>query len=575
MAIQTLLSKLVPTLHEDNILLAVNKPAGVDVGRIPNRPITFNLVDTLAEASTGPGEGLFVTNRLARHESGVLLLAKDRGLADHIRTGLKTGHVTQVYTILLKGKMKGKHLLIQTGPSPPTTGKGRRDRGKVRSARADGATEVVRLEVGETRTLVSCTTVAENTHVLRAQLRSAGLHLVGDSRSAAGDAAKPPTTPHLHLSKVSFHHPARKSRLTVHCPLPGAFAASVGGHRPSNAPRGAEPSARSGDKTAPSTLLEQRLLTALLTRLECLLDEQTDSRRLLTGDAEGVPGLVVEKHGDIVIIQQRSPSPRKKPTPLRKIAQWYQRMLGTRAVYVKPFVKDTDGGRGGLTGPASSPEPLLGEPVAPEIVTSEQGLHFAIRPYEGLSVGLFLDQRENRRRVRERAKGLDVLNLFAYTCGFSVAAAAGGAASTTSVDISTKSLEWGKRNFGLNGIDLSGHWFIRSSASDYFKRAKRQERSFDLIVIDAPSFAHGRKGKGSFSFKADMPDLLVGALSVLNTDGIVMLSTNNRGIHARHLRQCVAQAAGSRHHKVIAAPRLPADFAVDPDHAKTIFVKFD
>ncbi len=285
MTVQTLLTKLVPTLHEDNILLAVNKPTGVDVGRIPNRPIIFNLVDTLAEASTGSGEGLFVTNRLARHESGVLLLAKDRATADHIRIGLKTGHVTQVYTVLLKGKMKGKRLLIQTSPSPATPDRGRRDRGKTKSARADGVTEVVRLETGETRTLISCTTVAENTHVLRAQLRSVGLHLVGDSRSTAGDTSKPPTAPHLHLSKVSFHHPGRKSRLTVHCPLPGGFAASVLGQQPSETSRGKKPTARSGDKITPSTLVEQRLLTALLTRFECLLDEQTDSRRLLTGES--------------------------------------------------------------------------------------------------------------------------------------------------------------------------------------------------------------------------------------------------------------------------------------------------
>ena len=111
-------------------------------------------------------------------------------------------------------------------------------------------------------------------------------------------------------------------------------------------------------------------------------------------------------------------------------------------------------------------------------------------------MGLFLDQRDNRRRIRAQARGKDVLNLFAYTCGFSVAAAAGGAASTVSVDLSPKALEWGRANFALSHLDPSDHQFIKSDAFDYLRRAARQGKRFDIIILD-PSELRPRQERQS------------------------------------------------------------------------------
>ena len=202
------------------------------------------------------------------------------------------------------------------------------------------------------------------------------------------------------------------------------------------------------------------------------------------------------------------------------------------------------------------------------------GLKFGIHPEAGRSVGLFPDQRENRRLVRDMAAGKRVLNLFAYTCGFSVAAAAGGASKTVSVDLAPGQLEWGKRNFALNGLDTSDQAFIRSDAAGYLKRAAREGMSFELIVIDAPTFAHAGKRGQSFSFVRDLPALVRGASALLLADGIMLISTNNRALSMSRLKELVKQGAGRRRFRVLATPPLPLDFAVDSDHAKTMILRF-
>src|SRR3984957_5370116 len=119
---------------------------------------------------------------------------------------------------------------------------------------------------------------------------------------------------------------------------------------------------------------------------------------------------------------------------------------------------------------------------------------------EGYSVGLFLDQRDNRRRFLANhvaadfplfpggAAGAEVLYTFAYPCGFSVCAAKSGA-RTTSLDLSKKYLDWGKRNFALNGLETSAHDFIFGDAFDWMRRLAKKNRRFDAIILDPPTFS--------------------------------------------------------------------------------------
>ena len=549
--------KLVPTLYEDDHLLAVAKPAGIDAG--PQRSGTaVNLANMLGELR-GRGESLHVANSLSRYESGVLLLAKDPVMAGHIRKELRAHRVALEYVAVVLGRMKQPQLMID-----PIHGQSRGQRSepkrqskrpkqgavRVRSGAADRQTMVRAVQAGRKRTLVKCKTMVENTHVLRAQLRAVRLRLLGDRLHDSTPGRQEPSSTCLHLARIRFYHPGKKSQVSITCREPPALATVAQDGRD----------------------IERPALAALVRRLPCLANRDTDSYRLLTGSVENVRGLIAEKFGKIVILQIVEEVPNLADS-LAALARWYQKTLGVEAVYTKRLVD----GRGAVeTAPTGSGprRPLVEKAVESEIEIGERGVRYVIRPHEAASVGLFLDQRENRSRIRSMAADKDVLNLFAYTCGFSVAAAAGGANSTVSVDLSPPCLEWGRANFAANHLDLTNHEFIKSDAGDYIKRAQRQDRQFDIVILDPPSFAHGRKRKQSFSIVKDLPELVAGASSLLRPEGTMMVSTNYRRLTLRGLRELIREGAGRRRFKVTATPPLPVDFAMDPDHAKTVFVQF-
>jgi len=552
-----LLQKLIPILYEDEHLIAIDKPAGVDLGGLPNDQGT-SLVE-LVKTLRGRNETLHPANRLSRFESGVLLLGKNPGAAARIRTMLKSFRLEQEYVAVVSGQMNKPMLMLDSrrDSREKKVAKGKRPSRNPRMAKraapsASPALRTVlrRLEQGEHRTMIRCETTAPTTHALRAQLRSVGLRLMGDRVHDRAPRLMAHEDTCLHLSRVRLSTGGQKDSMTIRAPAPGGFAVALRGERD-----------------------VQRLLhAALVRRLPCLLEPETDSYRLLTGPSEGLSGLIAEKYGPVVVLQVLEASPRWTEA-LPHVARWYRELLRVQAVYVKRFVKDRTQVKDDLQEALRSPKPLLGEPAPSQIETLERGLRFAIRPYDGFSVGLFLDQRDNRGRIREMSRGKDVLNLFAYTCGFSVAAAAGGAKSTISVDVSPKHLEWGRTNFALNGIELANHQFIGDDATAYLKRAKRQGKEFDIIVLDPPSFAHGRKSKNDFSILEDLSGLVRSAGEVLRSGGVMMVSTNHRKLSRRGLLDRVRQGCGSRRCEVLDTPPLPPDFAADPDHAKSVFVR--
>ena len=555
-----LVQRLLPTLYEDDALLALSKPAGVDVGGLKDQTAAGLL--ELLPAIRPKGERLFAVNRLSRYESGVLLLAKDADVSRRLRDALKAMRIRQTYAAVVLGRMSKPRMVIDPGRGS--------SRGRPRSGRFDGARRRRRMppanaaSAGEARTglqvvregprrsLIRCQTTLPTTHGLRAQLRSVRLRLLGDRVHDPSSRLAAHSDTCLHLTHAQFDHPQAKKKVTVKSAPPEGFAAALEGERD----------------------VRRALHAALTRRLPCLVERDTDSYRLLTGPVEDVPGVVAEKYGDVVVLQVLEDRPTVVGS-LPVIAKWYRDVLHLRAVYAKRFVKQREQIDEAVAKSLYDAKPLVGERAAPEIEILERGLRFAIRPYEGFSVGLFLDHRDNRTRVREMAAGYEVLNLFAYTCGFSVAAAAGGAKSTVSVDLSPKHLEWGRTNFALNGVALENHQFIRSGAMDYLKRAKRQGKRFDLILLDPPSFAHGRQAKQRFSILTDLPALVAAALEVLRPRGTMMIAANHRKMSLRNLRERIHAGAAGRPYRVMATPPLPPDFAMDRDHAKTQYVQFD
>lgn len=319
---------------------------------------------------------------------------------------------------------------------------------------------------------------------------------------------------------------------------------------------------------------QDALTAALNLRADLIRNEQLTAYRLITGHAEKLPGIVAERYGSVIILQWHEGADCPTPKVLRWIAEWYADRFNADAVYLKQFQKDRSSRVVADDDPMVSPSPYWGRPVDPEISVLENGLTFIIKPYVGYSVGLFLDQRNNRAEIRSLASGRRVLNAFAYTCGFSVAAAVGGAREIVSVDISPKALEWGKRNFQANGLDPAVAEFYVADTLDFLRRTAKRNRRYDLIIIDPPTFARRRKSRNVFNIRKDLIPLIRSAADVLDTEGVLLVSTNLRSASVSWLRNQIATAVPDRSFRCLDSPPLPIDFATDENHSKSVFVQF-
>ena len=305
-------------------------------------------------------------------------------------------------------------------------------------------------------------------------------------------------------------------------------------------------------------------LDAALARREALLaDPQTNVGRMVNGAADHVPGLVIDRLGDVLIAQVYEGQWAVPERAARDLCELVASRLGASAVYRKRFPRDRTG-PGAVEQPEHrDPHPWIGSPSQPEIEVREAGITFLVRPYDGFATGLYLDHRQRRADMRTLAAGRRVLNAFAYTCGFTVAAGLGDAASTVSVDISKRHLEWGKRNLSANGLALDSHKFICSDVFDYYRRAERQKQRFDLVLLDPPTFARMRRPRRTFSLAADLERLIAGAVDLLDSSGRLHVSVNHRGTTPRALQDALRSAARrrGRRYEILASPPPPADCA--------------
>ena len=202
-----------------------------------------------------------------------------------------------------------------------------------------------------------------------------------------------------------------------------------------------------------------------------------------------------------------------------------------------------------------------------EWVGSENGVRYLFREGQGLSPGLFLDQRRNRLWVRERARGQRVLNLFSYTGGFGLCAAAGGAVEIANVDSSRNTQEWARRNFELNGLALAEVEFPVTDARLFVKGCARRGRQFDLIVCDPPSFARCRDGV--FQLGRHLAPLVDDMLSILAPRGSLVVSTNYEKWDRRQLQRVVADRVAGRG-RILPMPEQDWDFELPGDDGEPI-----
>jgi len=241
---------------------------------------------------------------------------------------------------------------------------------------------------------------------------------------------------------------------------------------------------------------------------------------------------------------------------------WIERFGGTALISVKdreqtaPLLHDLEGwlAREGLTldriyvrhlvrQPRENDQPILlrGDPAASARGTvRESGLCYEVDFATGYSVGLFCDQRANRRYLRSLAPRR-VLNTFSYTCAFSVAAAVEGA-ETLSVDLSKSSLARGRRNWERNGLDLHGHRFLADDVLAVLPRLAQRGETFDAIILDPPTFGRSSP-KRAFRAARDYEDLIALALACAEPGAWLLLSTNCSSLTAEKLRSMAARVA--------------------------------
>ncbi len=512
----------VPSSDGEVGFLVVDKPHGISVhGGDESRG--DDVVGRLGAWLTAQGRDpyLGVHQRLDRATSGLLFFTRERGLNPEVARAMEEHAVGRIY-----------HAVVRLSPGAGLARRGRlehrleHDAGVTRVVARGGKHAVVDYEVLERvgeRALVQLTPRTGRTHQLRVQLAAVGAPISGDV-IYGGEPA-----PRLFLHAVRLEGALFGD--AIESPTPAAFATWL------------ERGAVEMPADATSLLRDSACQRYALARV-------TDTYRLSNGEGDLLPGLVVDVYGAYAVLSVYDAA------LLGRIDAVARQVLtlGFRGVYLKQRVRADLREQDARS---LAPEaPLAGEPAPLEHVVTEAGMRIATALGDGLSTGLFVDQRDNRARVREWAGGGRMLNLFSYTCSFSVAAALGGATETVSVDLAGRALERGRRNFELNGLSLDGHRFWKEDAVKWLARAARRGERFRTIVLDPPSFA--TVGKGTFSVEKRYGEVAALALALLEPGGRLLAVTNRTKTSARALRRILFDAAREAKRGVATMRDLPS-----------------
>jgi len=256
---------------------------------------------------------------------------------------------------------------------------------------------------------------------------------------------------------------------------------------------------------------------------------RTDAVRLVNGEADGLGGITVDLLGPALLVERH-----RRGADAEAVVDALATRFGDR---VPVFLKE----RWSRDRAALSGRQVRGEPCPTEIVARELGLAFSVSLCDGEHVGLFLDSRPARRRVREMAGGRRVLSLFSYRGGFGASAAAGGARSTTNVDNKRSALEIARRNYELNGLPSDTRSFLRDDAVRFAARAAKGRGRYDLVVLDPPP-RFRRPGKGMFRIREGYPGLAARCLPLVAPGGHLLAGICAAGVTVAEHRDMMIEA---------------------------------
>lgn len=301
-------------------------------------------------------------------------------------------------------------------------------------------------------------------------------------------------------------------------------------------------------------LLVDRLAIAFNKRHQ-FSSQQTTAYRLFNGEGDGIGAVTIDYYDGYLQINWYS-----------KGIYAYRHWLVDAIITLRPDLLGIYETKRFMTEDGEKAIEHTWGSLAPQpIHILENGLQYAIYLGEDWMTGLFLDQREVRQFVQMQAAGLSVLNLFSYTGGFSVAAAAGGADCTVSVDVANRSIPRTHEQFALNQISTPSdkHEIRVMDVFDYVNYAQRHDKTFDMIVCDPPSFARTKKYR--FKVEKDYVSLADQLFSCLSPGGFLILSTNHSGYYKDQFMADMLDVANHHGGQLIQSFDLPADFPTSQD----------
>ena len=286
-------------------------------------------------------------------------------------------------------------------------------------------------------------------------------------------------------------------------------------------------------------------------QLRAGMERASDAMRLVHGESDGLPGLIVDRYGEVLVLQLLAAGPEAWRECL---CDELQALTGARAIYER-----SDADVRELEGLPLRSGPLRGE--LPELTDiTEHGLRYRVNVAAGQKTGFYLDQRANRQRIGGLARGGDVLNCFCYTGGFSLAALRGEARSVVSVDSSGDALDAARVNLSLNSLPSERAEWVEADVFHYLRLLRDKGRSYDLIVLDPPKFAPTAQHveRASRAYK----DINLWAMKLLRPGGHLATFSCSGGMSAELFQKVVAGSAWDAK----ADMQLIGRFTADIDH---------
>jgi 23S rRNA (cytosine1962-C5)-methyltransferase len=313
----------------------------------------------------------------------------------------------------------------------------------------------------------------------------------------------------------------------------------------------------------------RKIQRAIASRHDFYASEDTTAFRVFNSEGDGIGGLIIDYYDGYYVMS------------------WYSEGIYQFKEYVIEALKSAPNFKGlyqkkrfNVKGQYIEEDDFVaGDKGEFPLIVKENGIRFAVYLNDGAMVGVFLDQRDVRKTIRDKyAKGKTVLNMFSYTGAFSVAAALGGAAKTTSVDLANRSLAKTIEQFSVNGIDHEAQDIIVEDVFKYFKYAVKKNMTFDLVVLDPPSFAKSKKH--TFSAAKDYKDLLKEAIALTKPNGVIVASTNASNFDMKKFHSFIEKAFNEKgeRYKMMEQFALPADFKTikefkSGNYLKVVFIQ--